>query len=286
MTERDPIERRLMLARTATWAPEAAKARVRAHLASGGALAAASALRSGGVTKLTTALLVGASFIAGYWLGFRRSAEPREPAAAVGDRASPSERAPLAASGARETAEARQSPSPADIGATEGAAIGAGGEPAPLTSTQAMSPSRPTPPAPPRPRATAGHPARATPGRVQLSRAPAASNDPVAEELTLLSRAERAIRAGEPMLALSFLDELDARFPSSMLLEERLAARLLAECALSNPGSRRRAELFLSDRAASVYTDRVRRSCGLEPPAAIDPSPASPAADGSPRSGH
>jgi len=316
MTERDPIERRLMLARSAAWAPEAAKARVRASLAAGGAPSAARVVRAAGVTKLTTAILVGAGFVAGYWLGVQRSAEPRERAtaeapsniasgdgapgdSAPGDtatavRADPNTlRAAQAASSVHASEPAHAVSAPGDTSAPgEMSAPGdtsASGD----TSATAHVSSRPAgdsareavarrAPAARAPRARE----RATPGRALLARAPAASADPIAEELALLSRAERAIRASEPALALSFLAELEARFPISTLLEERAAARLLAECALSNPGARRRAELFLNDRAASVYTDRVRRSCALEAPAAINLPPASAAADGSSRSGH
>jgi hypothetical protein len=274
MTERDPLEQHLMLARTARWAPEAAKARVRANLASGGVLAGA---RSGGVTKLTTALLVGASFVAGYWLSFQRSAEPRGPAVAVSQAA----RAPERSSSGRKATEGVP-------GGSEGASI-PGAEAGREASTMDPAPAREaTAPrlATPQPRAAPSPRARAAPGSARVMRAAAAPSDAVSDELQLLSRAERAIRAGEALLALSFLDELDARFPRSAMLEERAAARLLAECALSNPGARRRAELFLNDRAASVYTDRVRRSCGIEPPRATKPWPESGAADGSSGSGH
>jgi hypothetical protein len=281
MTERDPIEQHLVLARTARWAPEAAKARVRANLASGGVVPAASVARGGGVTKLTTALLVGASFVAGYWLAFQHWAEPREPAVAVSEAARAPERSTAASSAGLEATESV-------AGGYEGAST-RGAEAGREASTVDKGPvlqASASRPAKPQPRATPTPPARATPGRARVTRVAAAPNDPVSDELQLLARAERAIRSGEALLALSFLDELDARFPRSAMLEERAAAHLLAGCALSNPGARRRAELFLSDRAASVYTDRVRRSCGIETPATTNPSPASETVHGSSRSGH
>jgi hypothetical protein len=100
-----------------------------------------------------------------------------------------------------------------------------------------------------------------------------------ADEIALLSRADRALRAGEVELALTFLNELDLRYPDSKLTEERGAARIMAECALAAPGAVARAERFLRDRRASVYSDRVLRSCGIE----LAPSDR---ADGSQRDGH
>src|SRR5690606_23117475 len=133
-------------------------------------------------------------------------------------------------------------------------------------------------------RALAPDLARASARGARLARG-AAPADPAGEELVLLARAERAIRASEPALALTFLDDLERRFPTSSMIEERRAARLLAGCALSNPGARRRAELFIEERAASVYTDRVRRSCGLEPPHLTEaPSQATPRATPKPPS--
>jgi len=280
MIERDRIEQPLMLARTASWAPAAAKARVRANLVASGALPGASATgsaRSVVMAKLTTALLVCASFVAGYWLGFQRSLAPHapEPASAA------------VAPGLEATAGAALAAAPPHADVKSAEAAGVRGAPREASIAHDPLPARARAPhrATPRPSGAASQRARATPGQARLARAPATS-DPMADELLLLSRAERAIRAREPLLARSFLAELDERFPSSTMLEERAAAHLLVECGLSNPAARRRAELFLSDRAASVYTDRVRRACGLERPATKPTSLASGAADGSPKSGH
>jgi hypothetical protein len=101
--------------------------------------------------------------------------------------------------------------------------------------------------------------------RTSARAAASSTQDPFAEELALLERAERAIRSDQAALALSFLDELDQRFPKSSLLEERTAARVLADCALGEPLARARAERYLRDRQASVYADRVRRLCKLDP---------------------
>jgi hypothetical protein len=293
VTEHDPIERRLMLAREAAWAPEAAKARVRANLVASGSLATAGAARAGSVTKLTTTLLVSMGFVAGYLLGVQSSSDPRE--AALTHETTPPV-APARQAAATNPAE----PEARSQDATEG-------EP---PAQETLAPSAPaqaeaTLPRDAPPRSTpARQNARATPsralrmaGRAVLARPAAPARDLGAEELALLSRAERAIRAGEPALALTFLDELESRFPSSAMLEERTAARLLAGCALSSPGARRQAEIFLDDRAASVYTDRVRRSCAIESqpaPAATAPSANVPKApshspsptDGSSRGGH
>jgi hypothetical protein len=83
------------------------------------------------------------------------------------------------------------------------------------------------------------------------------------EELALLRRIEKSLRSDEPALALALLGELTQRFPETRLDEERAAASVLVHCALHDPGARRRAEEFLSQRAASVYADRVRAGCSL-----------------------
>ena len=87
---------------------------------------------------------------------------------------------------------------------------------------------------------------------------------PFDEELALLQRVERALRANNPSLALVLLAELDERFGETRLGEERQAAQRIAECRLQLPGWRQRAERFLSDKPSSVYAQRVRAACALE----------------------
>jgi hypothetical protein len=80
--------------------------------------------------------------------------------------------------------------------------------------------------------------------------------------LRLIERARHALDVGEPMLAHSLLDELDERFPSDLLEEERLATRALGWCAL---GERGRAESaareLLADNPRSIYAERLEQSC-------------------------
>lgn len=94
----------------------------------------------------------------------------------------------------------------------------------------------------------------------------------------MLQRAERAIRSGEPELALGFLEELDRRFPKTRFVEERTAARLLARCARAETEARAQAQVFVRERSSSVYSDRVRALCKLD----LEPA----ASDGKHTSGH
>jgi hypothetical protein len=92
-------------------------------------------------------------------------------------------------------------------------------------------------------------------------RATRAAPNPLNDELALLRRVERALRNSEPALALALLGELDQRFPDSRLVEERLAARRIAECRLGEPGATTRAQAFAREHAQSVYRQRVQLAC-------------------------
>jgi hypothetical protein len=84
----------------------------------------------------------------------------------------------------------------------------------------------------------------------------------LAEELSLLSRARRALNRDQANLALGIVLSLDERFPNGVLMEEREATRILCLCALSRTDeARSRAQRFLTLHAASVYAERVRNSC-------------------------
>ena len=91
---------------------------------------------------------------------------------------------------------------------------------------------------------------------------PASSESDIDEELRTLRRVERAQRAGNPRLALALLEELDRDRPRGKLMEERAAARAVAECQ-STFGDSRAALLarFRARYPSSVYSSRVETAC-------------------------
>jgi hypothetical protein len=84
----------------------------------------------------------------------------------------------------------------------------------------------------------------------------------LAEELSLLSRARRALNRSDAPMALGIVESLDERFPNGVLMEERTATRILCLCEL---GRRDEAQVharhFLALHPGSVYAARVRSSC-------------------------
>lgn len=81
------------------------------------------------------------------------------------------------------------------------------------------------------------------------------------EELALLQRAERAVRAGNAALGLPLIAELDAGYPRSKLIEERRAIELMAHCAAGATDGASRAERFLRAQPRSIYAARKSELC-------------------------
>jgi hypothetical protein len=247
MVDTRALDETLASARAAG-APAAARARVRARLEAGGAFASppaaagAGAASNGvaalGVARSTVALLVGLGFGAGYWLGLHHP--QAEPGAA----------APSAAASMQPVAAAVPAAAVQNTPSSEPASP-------PETLTPASEANAAGTPAP--------RVAEAAPRRAHRSAPPrAVPREGFSDEVALLQRAERALRAGQPELALSFVSELEQRYPESPFGEERGAARVMAECALSHTGALERAASFLRERPASVYSDRVRQLCAPE----------------------
>lgn len=90
--------------------------------------------------------------------------------------------------------------------------------------------------------------------------------DPLAEEISILSKATSALRAGKPGEGLRLLSEHQRKFPNGRLAEERRAARIQALCAL---GRRTEAEAELTRLAQSSprspHLARAQRACGFAP---------------------
>ena len=85
-------------------------------------------------------------------------------------------------------------------------------------------------------------------------------------ELTLLQRAERAVRADNPALARALTDEHGERFPGSALSEEREAIERKALCQADGADASERAASFLRAHPQSVYASRLRELCRMQPP--------------------
>lgn len=306
MIDRDDLQQRMRLARSGLSAPAVARARVRARLGESGAPASSAAelesmvgasgaafglgervsrgtapllarvrrLRWGSAARAGTWLALG--LCAGYWLGFHRIGAERVEPAILARNAAPEDGS--AASASTPSAPRLAPPSTTDV---TGPAP-AGAEPRRRDHGSIESTASSTQPA--RDGVSAADSASGAPSdgeRATVARAlpparahtplpPAhATRDTFAAELALLERAERAIRAEEGALALSFLAQLDREFPATSLREERRAARVLARCVEArsgNPDERARAragaEEYLA-RSSSLYAGRVQQLCEL-----------------------
>jgi hypothetical protein len=253
MRELDDIDQRLDLARLGLSSTPDARVRVRSRLAARGAFSPAGRFANArhGIPKLVTATLVGVSFAGGYWLRDIQVAETlREPPRVVVQ--APAADAPP--SSAVETS-LRASDSQAAPSARPARA-----EPDTHVERQVTPPvASPTHQREPAVSPSDRRPAARPPSPAPTSRAAVTSG-----ELALLRRTERAIRAGDPTLALILLDQLDRDYPRSALGEERAAARILVECARSGELARPEAVRFLERRPGTVYSDRIIRACRLE----------------------
>jgi hypothetical protein len=84
----------------------------------------------------------------------------------------------------------------------------------------------------------------------------------LSEESRLLQRAERALAAENPEIALASVGEHAAHFPAGTLREERLAVEVLALCELGRvEEARSRARAFVRAAPRSVLVPRLERSC-------------------------
>jgi len=107
----------------------------------------------------------------------------------------------------------------------------------------------------------AGSPARASEAgsRRAVSRDKGST---LAQELSLLQRARRALNRDDARLALGIVKSLDERFPNGILMEERSATRILSLCQLERrEEARDQGRRFLAAHPRSVYAERVRDSC-------------------------
>lgn len=215
---------------------------------------------SGSAGLLAGVMLAGFAFGAGLWLG-RAGVVAEPPPAGLAAATEPDalERGSIAAAPPEPRATAPLQQDGVELSSERDRAI-------PGDEQDALSAPTPLPPEVASPRAEL--PARrAKPSSRRDGRAPsrAHSTAPSAanEELALLRRVERALRAQNPALALALLAELDQRFPDTRLGEERAAAHVIASCGVGEGGARFRAERFVREHSGSVYAERVHEACAI-----------------------
>jgi hypothetical protein len=246
MREIEDLDQRLELARLGLSSTPGARTRVGRGLAARGAFsrdASSVAAPSHGVPKLLSAVLMGLGFAAGYALRDLQPSEVREAPVSVVEPSAPS---PSSAS----AAPAAGAPLPERRAAT------------PAPPELEPEPTRATTRKPLEKRPAAASERRPSARATGSTAADGAST--TAGELALLRRAERALRGGDPALALILLDQLERAYPVTALGEERTAARILVDCARSGELAKPEAARFLEKHPSSVYSDRVLRACHLE----------------------
>jgi hypothetical protein len=148
--------------------------------------------------------------------------------------------------------------------------------PPPVDEAPAPSSDEPTPKPKPRVRKAAPSAPRAKPQDVPSAgprspaqslpsagpRSPAQDSNEFFEAVNLLRRAQRAVNRGDGQVALSLLAELDTRFDTKTLAEERQATRALALCASGDVEAATGVARELARVApSSIYAGRLRLSC-------------------------
>jgi hypothetical protein len=224
VTEMDPVDEALGLARGELSAPDAVVERVWQRVTPGVVPPAApsgwAALKATGASGVVAAALLAGG---GFALGFLARGESSVKQVTVGP--------PL-------TPQVVVQPAPAEARAPSATS----GVPAVVVADDSVA------------RPSARAPAR---------RATKPSSDDAQQELVLLQRVERALRNEDAALALVLLAELEQRFPRTALGEERRAARLMSHCIQEERGAAEAARTFLSRHPASVYQNRLRSLCKI-----------------------
>jgi hypothetical protein len=267
MADARDVDRSLRLARQVFSPSDEHRERVRSALASA-AFAEKAAARGHGLPAprrvagtVRAALLVGVGFALGYWFAETRHDEISVPAT---ERVADAREEARGAMPASEEASPSEAVTPRSSAPSVAPPLGQGdartSTPSGVAATESARPVE----------SRHGAIARRTNGSQRAHARSASSTggaDSFQEELALLARAERAIRAGNATLARSFIAELEARFPKTALRQERAALLVLAACATAEPAAQSDAREFLRDHAQSVYVDRIRSMCVLDPSA-------------------
>jgi hypothetical protein len=135
-------------------------------------------------------------------------------------------------------------------------------EPAPPLAAE-RSPFEPELPAPPRALAQSKSSAGEAKSNAAASAAGSAPSPGLDEEVRQLRRIERAIRDGNPRLALVLAEEQERTMPNGQLKSERSAAAMMASCQLQAEGAVARAARFIAENPNSSYVARLREICKL-----------------------
>lgn len=105
-----------------------------------------------------------------------------------------------------------------------------------------------------------------TAARAPRPAATVSTPESLGQEVRALRAVERALRDGDPRLALALLRQLDRDVPKGKLVEERQATAVIARCSAGDvPFGVNLAEDFAGDYPDSVYLGRVEQSCQLGP---------------------
>jgi hypothetical protein len=95
--------------------------------------------------------------------------------------------------------------------------------------------------------------------------APSHASDNLAQEVAILSHASAELHAGRPASALVALDEHQKLFPTGVLAEERIAARVQVYCALGRINEAKQELAQLAQLSPnSPHEARARKACGFK----------------------